>query len=189
MAQGRSYQSAGVLPISYAIQTVAAINPGYPGVPLLDSSVRLIGVNTAIYSPSGAYAGIGFAIPVDTVRRVVRQVIEHGAAPRPHIGVSVSDPVSREVTARLGVPGLMVMGVEPNSPAAAAGLRGTQRAENGELIPGDVIQKIGDREIKSANDLFAAVAQSNPGDTVPVIIFRDGKTMTVELRLLAPPQQ
>src|SRR5438477_272049 len=103
-ALDREIKSVTEQPISGVIQTDAAINPGNSGGPLLDSAGRLVGVNTAIFSPSGAYAGIGFAIPVDTVRRVVRQVIEHGAAPRPHMGVSASDPASREVTARLGVP-------------------------------------------------------------------------------------
>ena len=115
-ALGRQIESAAGLPIKDVIQTDAAINPGNSGGPLLDRSGRLIGVNTAIYSPSGAYAGIGFAIPVDTVSWVVPQLIEHGKTIRPGLKISLA---SNRINERLGLPGLLILDVEPRSTAAA----------------------------------------------------------------------
>jgi len=110
------------------IQTDAAINPGNSGGPLLDSAGRLIGVNTAIFSPSGSSAGIGFAVPVDTIARVVPQLISHGKIVGPHLGISVDDRVNRVLTREMGVEGVMILGVSPGSAAEAAGLRGAERA-------------------------------------------------------------
>ena len=118
-ALGREIESVNRLAIKDMIQTDAAINPGNSGGPLLDSSGRLIGVNTAIYSPSGASAGIGFAIPVDEVNRIVPQLIRHGKVVRPGLGVQVApDHLADE----LGINGVVIVGVQPGSPAAKAGL-------------------------------------------------------------------
>ncbi len=182
-AVGRAIASVTGQPIKDVIQTDAAINPGNSGGPLLDSAGRLIGVNTAIYSPSGSNAGIGFAIPVDTVNRVVPELIAHGKVTRPHLGLSFSDPVSHQITSELGVPGLVIIGVQPNSPAAAAGLRGTQRLPDGTILPGDVILKVGDQPVRTSTAFFAAVAQYKPGDSIPLTVYRDGQPIRVDLQL------
>jgi len=116
-ALGREIKSATGLPIKDVIQTDAAINPGNSGGPLLDSSGRLIGVTTAIYSPSGAYAGVGFAIPVDTVRWVVPELIQHGKIIRSGLALT---PASDRVAQRLGLPGVLILEVKPGSSAAAS---------------------------------------------------------------------
>src|SRR5205814_8411634 len=122
-ALGRTIQSITGRPIEDVIQTDAAINPGNSGGPLLDSAGRLIGINTAIYSASGASAGIGFAFPVDTINRVAPQLIAQGQISRPYLGVRSSDPISQQITTRMKAQGLLVLVVEPDSPAARAGLR------------------------------------------------------------------
>ena len=182
-ALGRSIASVMGTPISDVIQTDAAINPGNSGGTLLDSAGRLIGVNTAIYSPSGTSAGIGFAIPVDTVNRVVPQLIAHGRVTRPRLGVSLSDAVGQQITSRLGIEGVLVVGVQPQSPAATAGLHGTQRQPDGTVTPGDIIQKVGDVAVKNSNELYAALAHLNVGDTVTLNIYRDGQTVPIKVTL------
>ncbi len=122
-ALGRTIKGVAGTAIENMIQTDAAINPGNSGGPLLDSAGRLIGVNTAIYSPSGSSAGVGFAIPADTVNRVVPQLIKNGKIYRPSLGAEIDDQFSRTVTQRLGVEGALIFRVQPNSPAAQAGLR------------------------------------------------------------------
>ena len=115
---------------------------------MLDSAGRLIGVNTAIASPSGANAGVGFAIPVDTVNRVVPQLVRHGRVVRPKLGLVLNDPISRAITRTLGVPGVLILGVQKGSPAAIAGMRATARAEDGTIIPGDIIQEIDGKKVR-----------------------------------------
>ncbi len=169
------------------IQTDAAINPGNSGGPLLDSAGRLIGVNVAIYSPSGASAGIGFAIPVDTVNRVVPRLIKDGRYTRPVLGVMSEDSVSQRITDKLGTFGLLVLKVSARSPAEQAGLRGTQITPNGELILGDIIQRIDDKEIRSVDDLSSVLDAYPANSTVRVHLLRDGKTeldVEIELNLL-----
>jgi S1-C subfamily serine protease len=117
------------------IQTDAAINPGNSGGPLLDSAGRLIGVNTAIYSPSGAYAGIGFAVPVEEVNRVIPELIKHGRVIKPGIGASLVD---ERITRQLGIEGILIREVEAGGPAQRAGLRPTRQSA-GELVLGDII--------------------------------------------------
>ncbi len=181
-ALGRTIQSVSGQPIDNAIQTDAAINPGNSGGPLLDSSARLIGVNTAIYSPSGASAGIGFAIPVDTMNRIVPQLIRQGKVSRPEFGAVFDERFSRAVTARLGVEGALVLGVEDNSPASRAGLRPTQRA-GGSIIPGDIITKIGDRDVRSTVDVDAMLERLSTGDNVTLKVIREGKVIEVPVTL------
>lgn len=138
-ALDRSLAEDNGVTIAHLIQTDAAINPGNSGGPLLDSAGRLIGINTAIYSPSSAYAGIGFAVPVDTVNRVVPQLIAGGKYIRPSLGVGIDADINRALTKQLGVEGVLLLKVEPGSAADAAGLRGTRIDQEGDIVPGDII--------------------------------------------------
>jgi S1-C subfamily serine protease len=182
-ALGRSIRALTGRRIDDVIQTDAAINPGNSGGPLLDSAGRLIGVNTQIASPSGASAGIGFAVPVDTVNRVVPEILEHGRVVRPQLGIEVA---GESVLRRAGVEGVLVISVARGSAAESAGIRGTSRAEDGSLILGDVIQGLGGRKVASLDDLYAALEQHRPGETVPVRVLRDGKLRDLPVRLEAP---
>ena len=181
-ALGRTIKSVTDEPIEEVIQTDAAINPGNSGGPLLDSAGRLIGVNTAIYSPSGSSAGIGFAIPVDTVNRVVPQLVKGGKIERPNPGLLLNDEVSQRLTRRMGVEGVMILGVEPNSPAEAAGLKGAERTRQG-IIPGDVIQKVDGKTVKTADDVYRAMEKRGGGGPVKLTILREGQLTEVEVGL------
>jgi S1-C subfamily serine protease len=183
-ALGRSIESVTGRQIEGVVQTDAAINPGNSGGPLLDSAGRLIGVNTAIASTSGSSAGIGFAVPVDTVNQVVPQLIRHGRVVRPQLGVTLAEDA---VTARLGLEGALVLSVTPGSGAAEAGLRGTARAEDGSLLLGDLVTRAGDATVRSADDLVAALEGRKPGDSIRLELQRDGAPIRVDVRLSAAP--
>jgi S1-C subfamily serine protease len=183
-ALGRTIQSTNDRTIEDVIQTDAAINPGNSGGPLLDSAGRLIGVSTAIYSPSGSSAGIGFAVPVDTVSRVVPQLISHGRVAHPRLGVRLlGERLNDQFVTQLGTKGVMIGEVEEHSGAAAAGLRGVRQTPEGDLLPGDIIQKIDGQDIASINDLLNALEKHKTGDTVKVTVLRDGQVRTVEVPL------
>ncbi len=181
-AIGRQVHGIGGVTIRDMIQTDAAINPGNSGGPLLDSSGELIGMNTMIYSKSGASAGIGFAVPATTVARVVPQIIKSGHATEMSLGVEV-DPQGR-IEGRLGLQGVVVISVPPGSAAARAGLRGLQRTTQG-LVLGDVIVGLGGTKIASYDDLYNALDEKKPGDNVDVAVLHDGKPMTVKLPVVA----
>ncbi len=181
-ALGRTITSVLNTPIEDVIQTDAAINPGNSGGPLLDSSGRLIGVNTAIYSPSGANAGIGFAVPVDTVSRVVPQLIQYGKMRRPVIGVNLNSRLDGLVERRFGVRGAVILSVEPGSAAARAGLQGAD-IEKSSIRVGDVITEIDGKPVASQADLSGRLSYIDPGATVNVKVWRDGKVRTVKLTL------
>jgi len=162
------------------IQTDAAINPGNSGGPLLDSAGRLIGVNTAIYSPSGAYAGIGFAVPVEEVNRVVPELIRHGRMIKPGIGVSLVD---ERYAARYGIKnGVLIGDVEEGGPADAAGLKPAQLFRNGS-ISGDIIIEIAGTLITSVEDMRSILEQHRVGDEVVVGFLRNGEERSVKVRL------
>jgi S1-C subfamily serine protease len=182
-ALGRNIRSLTGRRIDDVIQTDAAINPGNSGGPLLDSAGRIIGVNTQIASPSGASAGIGFAVPVDTVSRVVPQLLAHGKMVRPRLGIAVASDL---VLRRAGVKGVLVTSVAPGSAAAQAGLRGTSRAEDGSLVLGDVIQELGGKSVDSVDDLYAALDRHQPGEKLKVRALRDGKAREFEVTLQEP---
>jgi S1-C subfamily serine protease len=184
-ALDRSLEEANGTVIEHLIQTDAAINPGNSGGPLLDSAGRLIGINTAIYSPSGAYAGIGFAVPVDAVNRVVPQLIAEGRYLRPSIGIGVDEDINRLVTERLGIDGVLVLRVTPGSAAEAAGLRPTQVDSRGDIIPGDVILAIGGEAVDSVGSLLAVLDQRQVGERVTLRIWRDGRELDVPVVLQA----
>ncbi len=179
-ALGREIKSVAGIPIRDVIQTDAAINPGNSGGPLLDSSGRLIGVNTAIYSPSGASAGIGFSIPVDVVSWVVPELIEFGELKRPTIGVELARP---QITERLGLDGALVIDVIEGSAAAKIGIRPTMRDRYGSIVLGDIITGINGEPVKSNNDLILILEKYEPGDRVEVEILRDEQRFRKELRL------
>ncbi len=169
--------------IDHLIQTDAAINPGNSGGPLLDSAGRLIGINTAIFSPSGAYAGIGFAVPVDTVNRVVPQLIAKGQYIRPTLGINVDQDINQQVMQQLDLEGVLVLRVEPNSAAERAGLQATSVDQNGDIIPGDVILSIDGEEIEDVNDLLSVLDQYNIGEPVKLEIWRLGQQLDIEVIL------
>jgi S1-C subfamily serine protease len=177
---GREIMGAGGLPIGGVIQTDAAINPGNSGGPLLDSAGRLIGVNTAILSPSGASAGVGFAVPVDTVARVVPQLIAYGREIRPEIGVVLADD---SVTERFGLPGVLVLGVAENSPAAKVGMQPTQRTPNGDIVLGDVIHQVDGHDIRKTADLLLQLEKHKAGDTISVSVVREGRPTSLSVVL------
>jgi S1-C subfamily serine protease len=169
--------------IEHLIQTDAAINPGNSGGPLLDSAGRLIGINTAIFSPSGASAGIGFAVPVDTVNRVVPQLIRTGRYVRPALGIEVDEELNRRLAALLGVQGVVILRVAPDSAAAQAGLTGATVTPEGGIVPGDVIIAIEGKPVDSVARLLARLDDFKVGDTVSVTVVRDRKQRDVRVTL------
>jgi S1-C subfamily serine protease len=169
--------------IQHLIQTDAAINPGNSGGPLLDSAGRLIGINTAIYSPSGASAGVGFAVPVDTVNRVVPQLIATGRYDPPSLGIETDEVLSRAIARQLGVSGAAVLRVAPGSAAARAGLRGVRIGPRDSIIPGDVIVALDDKEVDSVARLTARLDDYQPGAPVRVKVWRDGQHVEIATTL------
>jgi S1-C subfamily serine protease len=186
-ALGRTIESVGNTTIFDVIQTDAAINPGNSGGPLLDSSGRLIGVNTAIYSPSGASAGIGFAVPVDAVSRIVPELIAHGRVVRPILGVGLADDqVNAYVARRLDVEGALVWQVFQGTGAAEAGLQPSARDRSGRTALGDIIQEIDGKPVRTTSDLLGRLGAYKPGDTVTLTVWRDGKARKTQVKLRAP---
>ena len=181
-ALGRSIPAITGRTIAGVIQTDAAINPGNSGGPLLDSAGRLIGVNTAIYSPSGSSAGIGFAVPVDTVNRIVPQLIRHGEITRPGLGVRIGDD---RISRRLSLSGVLIIDIEKGSAAEAAGLRGTRSDASGGITLGDIIVGIDNDRIETSNDLFTALEKRAVGETVKVTVVRGEARRTVAIKLKA----
>lgn len=180
-ALDREVQSIMGREIQGVIQTDAAINPGNSGGPLLDSSGRLIGVNTQIVSAGGAWAGIGFAIPVDTVNWVVPELIAHGRVNRPQLGVTLV--AGAQVRPRLD--GVLVLEVVRNSGADSAGLRGSRRTRRG-VVLGDVITAIDGEPVRSVSDVRALLERQQPGDSVTVSLLRGDEEAEAEVRLSAP---
>jgi S1-C subfamily serine protease len=168
--------------VEHLIQTDAAINPGNSGGPLLDSAGRLIGINTAIYSPSGASAGIGFAVPVDTVMRVVPELIKNGKYIRPALGIEIDQQVNERLTEVTGTPGVAVLRVQPGSAAEKAGLVGVSISEEG-ITAGDIIVALNGKEVDSLQKLFARLDDQEVGDVVKLKVVRDGRQREVEISL------
>jgi S1-C subfamily serine protease len=166
---GRQIQGQNGRKIDGMIQTDAAINPGNSGGPLLDSGGRLIGVNTAIFSPSGASAGIGFAIPVDTVQRVVPQLLRHGKVIRPGIGANY---VSDRITQQLGLKGALLGNIKPGGSAYEAGLIPIRRNDEGDILLGDLIVALNGKPVESVDDFLNELENHEVGDKIKLMILR-----------------
>jgi S1-C subfamily serine protease len=180
----REIKSISGRPIQGVVQTDAAINPGNSGGPLLDSAGRLIGINTAIISPSGAYAGIGFAVPVDTVSRIVPQLITNGRVERPGLGIQIlGDRVARSYR----IEGVVVGDVPPGTAAAQAGLVGVSAAPNGGWLVGDVIVAVDGTAVRGQDDLYRALDGHKVGDAVTLDVVRAGQKRSVAVKLQALP--
>ena len=180
-ALNREIESVTQRKIRGVIQTDAAINPGNSGGPLLDSAGRLIGVNTAIYSPSGASSGIGFAIPVDEVSRVVPRLIKDGKFIRPALGIQAAPPQFLE---SLRLPkGVAVVGVVPGGAAQAAGIKPFMRSAAGEIVAGDVITALAGTPVTNLDELLEALEKHQPGETITLSVLRAGKPTEVSVRL------
>jgi len=164
--------------VAGVIQTDAAINPGNSGGPLLDSAGRLIGVNTAIRSASGSSAGVGFAIPVDLVNRIVPVLIERGRAPLPGIGIT---PVRPDLVARAGISGVVIGRVGAGTPAAQAGLRPLDQ-RTGEL--GDVIVAVNGRRVETLSTFVVELDRVGVDNTVELTVERDGKSRRVRVKVI-----
>lgn len=166
---GREIASISGRPIQDVIQTDAAINPGNSGGPLLDSGGCLIGINTAIYSPSGANSGVGFAIPVDVVKSSVEQIIAFGKVVRPILGISFAPDQSSE---QLGVKGILVLNAREGGPAWRAGIRGTSRDEYGRLVLGDIITAVNGAKVRNSSDLYKVLDKATVGQSLDIEVLR-----------------
>ena len=165
-------------PVTYVIQTDTAINPGNSGGPLLDSAGRLIGVTTAILSPSGSNAGIGFAVPVDIVNRVVPELIRTGRVPTPGIGIVAASEV---VATRLGTEGVIIVRTAPGSPAERAGIRGVDFS-SGDL--GDIITAADGKQVRRLSDLTDQIEQIEAGKMVRLSLKRASKSRDVDVQIV-----
>lgn len=179
-ALGRDIVGVGGVTIPDMIQTDASINPGNSGGPLLDSGGRLIGMNTMIYSNSGSSAGIGFAVPLRFIRRIVPQIIEYGRTITADLGVRYFDD---DVARRLGIEGVLVRAVAPGSGAEQAGIRGTRQGRDGRILLGDVIVGIDQRRVRDYDELYNALDERKPGEEITVHIERDGRRQKLRVRL------
>lgn len=182
-ALGREINGSDGTPIRNVIQTDAAINPGNSGGPLLNSSGELIGVNAAIYSPSGASAGIGFSIPADVVKWVVPDLIQYGKINRPTLGVELA---SQQWMNRYGIEGALIVNVVKGSGADKAGLQPTYRTRDGRIVLGDIITAIDGNSVKVVNDLKLILEKYKAGDVVKVRFLRNDEVMETKLKLEAP---
>ena len=180
-ALGREIPSVIGTTIRDVIQTDASINPGNSGGPLLDSKGRLIGINTAIYSPSGASAGIGFAVPVDTIRRIVPDLIAHGVVKRIGLGITV---LSDHLSSRLAPSGVVVHKVEPNSPAARAGLQPLRTDLFGNVLGFDLLLELDGAPLHRYDDLFSALEGRKAGEEVTLRYARGSEERSVRLELV-----
>jgi S1-C subfamily serine protease len=171
--------------VEHLIQTDAAINPGNSGGPLLDSAGRLIGINTAIYSPSGASAGIGFAVPVDTVNKVVPQLIRHGKYSGPSLGIEVDDDVNQRLTQLLNVTGIAILRVKPGGAADQAGLKGVTVKRDGDVIAGDIITAVNGNAVDNVGQFGAMMDDFRIGDRVRLSVLRGGRHVEVVATLQA----
>ena len=182
-ALGRKIQGVGGVKIHDMIQTDAAINQGNSGGPLINSSGEVIGMNTMIFSMSGSNAGLGFAVPVDTIRRYVPQLIEHGKIIRPGLGIGILDEEMRE--AYVGEKGAAISFVDPEGAAAEAGLRGMSRDRYGRIYLGDIIVKLAGKEVNNLDDIYHILENQKIGDTIEIEFLREDKKKKAKITLQA----
>jgi S1-C subfamily serine protease len=183
-ALDRTLPTEGGADIRKLIQTDAAINPGNSGGPLLDSAGRLIGINTAIYSPSGASAGIGFAVPVDTVMRVVPQLIASGRYIRPSLGIEGDDDINERLKRASNIEGVFVLKVAPGSAADRAGLVPARRARRG-VVPGDIVLALNGTPVDRVGDLLARLDDFAVGERIELTVQRGSAVREITLELEA----
>ena len=188
-ALGRTVQTSDTTFIDEAIQTDASINRGNSGGPLLDSHGQVIGINSAIYSPSGSAAGIGFAIPINTGRRVAEDLIKYGRVRRATLGAE-GRALWPELSQALGLnvdSGILIERVEPGGPAAQAGIRGGDRPGRQGLqqlrVGGDVLIAVDGKAVTSQMDLNLMLNRSWPGNTITLTVVRDGKKINIPVKL------
>lgn len=186
-ALNRTIQSVSGRNIDDVIQTDAAINPGNSGGPLVDSSGNVVGINTMIYSPSGASAGIGFAVPSEIINRVVPQLIVHGRVIRPVIGI-VTHPKNDYLLRQLGFRGVLIYQLQPGGPAHRAGLHQVEYQPNGQPELGDIIIRINEDPIPDMDAFLVAMEKYQPGQEVEIEYVRDERKQTVKLTLAEPPK-
>ncbi len=181
-ALGRKIQGIGGVKIHGMIQTDSSINPGNSGGPLLDSMGNVIGMNTLIFSSSGSSAGIGFAVPINTINRIAPELIENGKISRPGLGVSLLDDSLKD---HFGIKkGIVIRHVNPKSPAGRAGLIGMGRDRYGRYHLGDIITEIDGKEVNSFDDIYHALDNYKVGNRVAITYIRDGKKKKVKLKLM-----
>ncbi|MFC2073275.1 S1C family serine protease [Campylobacterota bacterium] len=179
----RSMYATNGVPIRHMIQTDASINPGNSGGPLLNSSGKVIGVNNMIFSPSGANAGIGFSIPIDTVKRVVNSIIKKGIYIRPTIGISVNNRINELYKEFSGKNGVVVVDVLPNTSAAKKKLKSTFSDNGGLITFGDVIISMNTKKVETIEDLYSLLDEYKSGDTVTLEILREMKREEIDIKL------
>ena len=184
-ALGREIDALSGRKIRDVIQTDAAINPGNSGGPLLNSLGQLVGVNTAIFSPSGANSGIGFAIPVNTVKRVVPELIQYGRVQTPLLGIAQL-PQPSYYRRLWGIEGVIVLDVIDGAGPQRAGMRGLSRDRLGRIVLGDVIVEVEGEVVRNEDDLASMLERYRGGDTVTVTTQRDSRRVNYEIELLAP---
>jgi len=184
-ALGREIDSVSRRKIRDVIQTDAAINPGNSGGPLLNSLGQLVGVNTAIYSPSGASSGIGFAIPVNTVKRIVPQLIAYGRVQTPIMGIT-QIPQADYYRKLWGIDGVIVLDVIPGTDPSRLGMRGLSRSQRGRIQLGDVIVEIDGQGVSNEDDFADIMEQRREGDVVKVVTRRDNQVLEYNVELRAP---
>jgi len=180
-ALGRGVPGAGGVTITDMIQTDASINPGNSGGPLVDSRGYLVGMNTIILSESGNSAGVGFAIPSNTIARSVNQLIKFGHIRQPGIGVI---PLPDDLSSRFGLVGVGILRVLPGGPAQKAGLKGTRRDRSGMIALGDIVVAVNGKPVRSYDDYYAALSEKKLGETVSVTYMRGDKRRAISLKLI-----
>ena len=183
-ALGRKIDGIGGVKINDMIQTDAAINMGNSGGPLLDSGARLIGMNTVIFSTSGSSAGLGFAVPADTIKNIVPQIIQHGRVIRPGLGIGiVPDSMKKRIIGK--DKGIIVSYVDEKGSAAKAGIQGMTQDQFGRTYLGDIILSVNGQEVNNLDDIYQVLEKYQIGDEVMVKYRREGKTLATKVKLQA----
>ena len=183
-ALGRKIDGIGGVKINDMIQTDAAINMGNSGGPLLDSSGQLIGMNTVIFSTSGSSAGLGFAVPVDTIKLIVPQLIKHGKLIRPGLGIGIVPDTMRQKLIQSDR-GIIISYVDKKGGASEAGLKGMTQDKYGRIYLGDIIMSVDGQSVNNLDDIYQVLEKKKIGDFVDLKFIREGKSLSAKVRLKA----